>query len=102
MCFSMMKEYQAEMGMLQSTLPSLKTQYREVLSTINDIEQWTERIFDYLEVNQLTRALARNLIEKITVSEKSVIDGQEFRDITIIYKFVDELSEFSGKTKDVA
>lgn len=102
MCFAMMKQYQDEIDTLLGSLPEWKAQCHEISTTLSDVEQWSALISDYLQLHSLTRSLARSLIDKIIVSEKNTSDAQSFQDITILYKFVGDLSQLAGKTKDVA
>lgn len=102
-CFSMIQEYQEEMKSMEMKLDFLKSQLQEIQCTHNDVEQWTSLISSYIDTPRLDRNLVRALIQKITVSDKYMKDGEKTQDILITYRFIGNLSSDSlNKKKNVA
>lgn len=101
-CFSMMNEFQTELETLQQEQEIFQTRYHSAATTQWEVEQWTQKIADYLQFQKLTPALARALIEKIIVSEKASVDGKIIQNISIVYRFIGELPQPDDNKKDVA
>ena len=47
-----------------------------------------ELIQEYTDVKELDRTILSELVDKITVSETKIVDGEKTVDITIYYRFV--------------
>ena len=73
----------------------IKKRIEEIQDTIQLLEEnrkdstaWTELIQNYSEIRELDRIVLSELIDKITVSETMIVDGEKTVDITIYYRFV--------------
>jgi len=53
-----------------------------------DASAWLELIRNYTDIQELDRVVLGELIEKITVGEAQVINGEKHVDITVDYRFV--------------
>lgn len=51
-----------------------------------------ELIWNYTNITKLHRTILSELVDKITVSETKIIDGEKTIDITIYYRFVGAIS----------
>ncbi len=55
---------------------------------IANIHQWVGTIRQYLDLQELNREIIEELIDRIEVGERTIIDGQRHQDIKIYYCFV--------------
>ena len=53
-----------------------------------DIREWVSLIQGSKDIERLDRELLIKLVEKIVVGQKSMVDGVERQEITIIYNLV--------------
>ena len=53
-----------------------------------DIQSWAAVVRKHLHIRGLDRETVDELIDRIEVGEKTVIDGKNVRDIKIYYRFV--------------
>ena len=61
---------------------------RKAQQDIANIHQWAGTIRQYLDLQELNREIIEELIDRIEVGERTVIDGQRHQDIKIYYRFV--------------
>ena len=52
------------------------------------IHNWTAIIRKYLDLQELDRAAIDELIDRIEIGERTVVDGQRQQDIKVFYRFV--------------
>lgn len=69
-------------------LDSLLAGERKAQQDIANIHQWAGTIRQYLDLQELNREIIEELIDRIEVGERTVIDGQRHQDIKIYYRFV--------------
>ena len=63
-----------------------RTQYVQPCAA--DIQSWAAVVRKHLHIRELDRETVDELIDRIEVGEKTVIDGKNVRDIKIYYRFV--------------
>lgn len=56
-----------------------------------DIREWVSLMKRYMNVDELDRELLIKLIDKIIVGQKTVVDGEERQEITILYNLVGQV-----------
>ena len=76
---SYIKEYDADISELQSKLDHVNTQIEEQSDLESEYHKWEESFKNYINIDELTRDVVLELIEKIEVND----DGS----ISIFYKF---------------
>ena len=69
-------------------LDSLLAGERKAQQDIANIHQWAGTIRQYLDLQELNREIIEELIDRIEVGERTIIDGQRHQDIKIYYRFV--------------
>lgn len=88
MVLDMMDKYkkeQQEKSILAAQLAEQLTHSQEVET---DIREWVSLIQGSKDIESLERELLIKLVEKIVVGQKSMVDGVERQEITIIYNLV--------------
>lgn len=88
MAFSLLEKYQAEKKSLQAEYDELQKRSDMVRQDEADVDEYIRRLKSYAGADELTRRMALDLIEYITLDEnprkKSIP-----RDIHIYYKLID-------------
>jgi len=60
----------------------------EATEKLEGLHKWIHLIKETAEVTELNRDLLLNLIEKIEIGEKRMVDGVKVQDVVIHYRFV--------------
>ena len=68
-------------------LDTLLAEVREYEQSAADIQSWAAVVRKHLHIRELDRETVDELIDRIEVGEKTVIDGKNVRDIKIYYRF---------------
>jgi hypothetical protein len=80
-------KYEDEQRKLQDDVIQLKNELAESKRVEQDMTGWIKRIKECLTIDNLTRAIAVELIDRIEVSEEYDTDGEKTLDLEIFYKF---------------
>jgi len=83
----MSKKYGEEQNKLIADVEQLESELDECRSVEKDLSGWIKRIKECIAIDDLTRAIAVELIDRIDVSEIYDVDGERNLDISINYKF---------------
>ena len=82
-------------GKYENEYAGLKAEKEELLNEINAVtsaEQnaklFTKLIEEYTDITELNARTLNELIEKIVIHEKEIINGEKFQTVEIFYKFV--------------
>ena len=86
-CISLLEKYQTEQRTLTEEVEQIKTKLSAAKQDRHDVEEYISRLKKYADVPELTREMALELIEYITVDEYS---ADRPRDIHIYYKLLDK------------
>ena len=87
MCVNLLEKYQEEQKALSSEVDILEAKLSAVKQDERDVEEFIRRLKKYTNVQELTREMALELIEYITVDEYS---ADRPRDIHIYYKLLEK------------
>lgn len=88
---SMNGSYENEYNELKERQNVLTQQIEKIETTECNAETFTNLIEKYLNITELNARILNELIEKIVVHEKEIINGEKFQMVEIYYKFVGEL-----------
>jgi site-specific DNA recombinase len=86
-CVNLLEKYQEEQKALSSEVDILEAKLSAVKQDERDVEEFIRRLKKYTNVQELTREMALELIEYITVDEYS---ADRPRDIHIYYKLLEK------------
>ncbi len=81
-------EYETEQAELEKNIESGKAELEAFRQTKQDSTAWLNVIKSYADIQELDRIVLSELIDKITVSESKIVDGEKHVDVTIYYRFV--------------
>lgn len=85
---SMNSSYENEYNELKERQNVLTIQIENIETTECNAETFTNLIEKYLNITELNARILNELIEKIVVHEKEIINGQKYQMVEIYYKFV--------------
>lgn len=80
----MMDDYQKEVEVLRDKVEQYKKTLADLQSQRVDVSRWLDLVESYLRIEHLDRQLARNLIDKIIISQENEAEQR----VTIYYNFV--------------
>ena len=86
-CVNLLEKYQAEQRALSAEVSEIEARLSAVQKDEQDIEEFIRRLKKYTDVQELTREIALELIEYITVDEYA---ADRPRDIHIYYKLLEK------------
>ena len=86
-CVNLLEKYQSEQKELSEDVSKLEAKLSAVKQDKDDVEEFICRLKKYTDVQELTREMALELIEYVTVDEYS---ADRPRDIHIYYKLLDK------------
>ena len=81
-------EYEAEQAELEKRIAEIQDELDTAQQNSRDSSAWLELIRDYSNLQELDRIVLSELIDKITVGEARVVDGEKVIDVTIYNRFV--------------
>lgn len=84
----MNSNYENEYNELKERQNVLTQQIEKIETTEYNAETFTNLIEKYLNITELNARILNELIEKIVVHEKGIIDGEKYQAVEIYYKFI--------------
>jgi len=81
-------KYEDEQSAVEERISANKTEIERLSANRRDVSAWLELIRKYADIQELDRTVLGELVEKITIGESQVIDGEKHIDITIYYRYV--------------
>jgi DNA invertase Pin-like site-specific DNA recombinase len=91
MLMSFIQKYQQEQKEKTQSASELKVQLEKMQLDENDVQNWISLIKKYTDIQELDRELLSEIIERIYIGAKEIVDGENVQDITIVYKFAGKL-----------
>ena len=88
-CIPLLEKYQAEKDMLTTEYDELHQRTQTEQQDEADVDEYIRRLRSYAGAEQLTRQMALELIEYITIDENPN-DKKAVRDIHVYYKLIDK------------
>lgn len=85
---SMNSNYENEYNEMKERQNVLTHQIDKIETTECNAETFTNLIENYLNITELNARILNELIEKIVVHEKEIINGEKFQAVEIYYKFI--------------
>ena len=80
--------YENEYNELKERQNVLTQQIENIETTECNAETFTNLIEKYLNITELNARILNELIDKIVVHEKEIINGEKYQMVEIYYKFV--------------
>lgn len=86
--FSMTQTYEDEYRKLKNRKEETEKMLSNIEEDLQNAELFVSLIEKYTDIKELNARILNELIEKIVVSEKEIIDGEKYQCVDIYYKFV--------------
>ncbi|WP_034869754.1 recombinase family protein, partial [Clostridium lundense] len=84
----MTEKYETEQTNLDEKIKHIENKLSESQKSIEDTKSWVNLIKQYADTIELDASMLNELIEKITISEPEIIDGERLQTVSIYYRFV--------------
>lgn len=84
----MTEKYELEQTQLDEKIKQIEGSLSESQKSSDDTKSWIKMIKQYADTIELDAVMLNELIEKITISEPEIIDGERIQTVSIFYKFV--------------
>jgi site-specific DNA recombinase len=81
-------EYETEQAEIEKQIESNQIEMAAIRQKTQDSSSWLGLIKEYANIQELDRIVLSELIDKITVGESKIINGEKRVDVTIYYRFV--------------
>lgn len=85
---SMNSKYEAEYIGLSERAKQLKTELETADESLVNAYQFVDMVEKYVDIQELNARILNELIEKIVVHEKEIINGEKYQTVEIYYKFI--------------
>ena len=95
-CISLLNNYQKEKEVLENEISQITERIEKVKQNTKNVDEFIERVKKYINSPVLTREMALELIEFITI-DKFTKGSKESRKIHIYYKLIDNINGIDFK-----
>jgi len=85
------RNVELEQSVVKEMLEALNRDYKDVTTTLDNITKWSNLIKEAATISELDREILTNLIDKIEIGERIVINNKLTQDVTIYYKCVGKI-----------
>lgn len=85
---SMNSKYENEYAELSEKAKQLKTELETADESLVNAYQFVDMVEKYVDIQELNARILNELIEKIVVHEKEIINGEKYQTVEIYYKFI--------------
>jgi hypothetical protein len=85
---AMSKRYEQEQLELDGRIVDIRLQLNEAKETSSNAANFVHLIKDYAGIETLSASLLNTLIDRITATEVTIVDGERVQTIKIYYKFI--------------
>lgn len=92
---SLMAGFTSEQSTLENKLHDLREQLDSRKCTENEIGKWLRLISQHMEIKELDRQTVMELIESVTISEANHESSKRIQEITIQYRFIGNLLDYT-------
>jgi hypothetical protein len=86
-------KYEVEQHELENRIGDVEKMLKDSQQTASDVRAWVNAIQQYIDTMELSAPMLHELIEKITVGERKLENGEQTQAITIYYRFVGNISQ---------
>lgn len=84
----MNSKYETEYIKLSERAKHIKTELETADESLVNAYQFVDMVEKYIDIQELNARILNELIEKIVVHEKEIINGEKYQTVEIYYKFV--------------
>lgn len=84
----LLSTYQDEQKSIEDDISETENELKKYENSEVNINLFREKLLEFADFKELTSTMVDQLIERIEVGHKRMVDGEEVRDIKIIYRFI--------------
>jgi len=88
--------YEAEQAALEKRIGDIRNELDTIQQNRRDSSGWLDAIREYADIRELDRIVLSELIDKITVGEARMVDGEKVIDVTIYYRFIGVIRQLAA------
>jgi len=89
-------EYETEQTGLEKRIGVIQKELDTVRQNRRDTSAWLNIIKEYADIRELDRIMLSELVDKITVGEARIVNGEKVIDITIYYRFIGAVGQLAA------
>ena len=89
-------EYEAEQAALETRIGEIRNELGTIHQNRRDSSAWLDAIKGYADIRELDRIVLSELIDKITVGEARMVEGEKVIDVTIYYRFIGAVGQLTA------
>ena len=89
-------EYEIEYATLEQRNFEIQAEEDMVRQNRRDSSAWLDIVKEYTDIRELDRTILSELIDKITVGETRMVNGEKVLDITIYYRFIGAVGQLTA------
>jgi len=91
---SFMLKYEAEKKQVESGLKATREVFEEEQKQLDNADRFTEVILSYTDLKELTAPILNELVDRIEIGKKEVVNGEKTQSVRILYKQVGYVEDF--------
>lgn len=84
----MNSKHEAEYIKLSERAKHIKTELETADESLVNAYQFVDMVEKYIDIQELNVRILNELLEKIVVHEKEIINGEKYQTVEIYYKFI--------------
>lgn len=85
---SLLQDYQREQEELEKDISKIQVDLKSYANTEENMQLFKSKLEQFANFTELTSQMVDQLIERIEVFHKQIIDGEEVRQIRIVFRFI--------------
>ena len=85
---SLLQEYQKEQEELEKDISKIQVDLKSYANAEENMQLFKSKLEQFANFTELTSQMVDQLIERIEVFHKQIIDGEEIRQIRIVFRFI--------------
>ena len=93
----MSQSYETELEELRKSVPEKRAEIAALKAKTDAADRFISVIEKFTDIRELNAEILNELIDKIVVHHKEVVNGRTFQQVEIYYRFVGELSKTAEK-----
>lgn len=85
---NLLAEYQEEQSIIDEEIFTMQKELKSSEISKNNIEMFRKKVMEFADFKALNSSMVDQLIERIEVCHKKIVNNEEVREIHIVYRFI--------------
>jgi len=85
---SLIQKYEQEREEKQLQLDKTKEKLGKITQNRTATANWIQLVKKYMSIEELDKSMINELIDKVEIGQRTIIDGVRYQDVKVYYKFV--------------